>query len=891
MDFNIPTIITKRNTDSNGNPISVKLIELRQVMDNHSCVVLSQIPDELNRVIIEGFTEVFDIEKLDKKNFKVDYSQGIVYFHPFNIGKSLTIEYYGLGYELISVSRIFSYTDKNGRTIETLEEILDRSKLQLDLVESLGGAIKVIEKLDENVKNANNLNNYFDEKIPVATGLKNELDGLVTDAKGWKDQLKQDVADGKILQPKLQKNVEDAKVLQPLLNNDIEVGTPLQENLHSDIVEANKWKDQLHTDIEEGKTLQPLLAETISSGNTTNQQLNQSITNAQGDIAKIEATGNEIINIISSEWVYNETSKMYEKQITHTCNSENVHVTCKTSDTKEGLHLPWKIVDKSNILLKSEEAIGVNVIISARYYKPLTDNTTTQEVIDARKGELTLLDKMNKVDEQLETIETNISNGISADFLRKNKQGLYAVNIVGDSISHGANAKTMYNDSWVGLLRKSLQIEFNTTNYGFINAYGRVSNAVGIFEEYLFISNLVAGWNLITQSDNLGFACRKTDVIGATLKCVAMEYENRKKIGVAVIKDVDGGNLEIKATSTSSKTVTNTYNLNSSSKSHEIIWIDIESIGQLFSLEIKNLNGSNTITGFYLIDDFDNVVLNNYSRSGARIEDLNDYVVDNIFDAEVVIFALGYNRTIDMDTYLNKCKNAFDKYKPKMYVIDFCWDKTRKDISLKLKEFASSLGVPYIRILNTHVDNAQVLVDSGFLSDTSHPSLKGHTIIAEKIMTSLKTSFATRKSIEMFKTQQKTIADINDGVIVYKGRYDITDSNYNLFRDIKMRLEIIINSGSVNNLYLQKFSDGKLYLMADENRSAISKPIANGKGLKTITNGYVENIDISGVIDFADDYTEKIKTLPDNIKIKIIGGIVDNITTIKTNLLDYIKYN
>lgn len=36
MDFNIPTIITKRNTDSNGNPISVKLIELRQVMDNHS---------------------------------------------------------------------------------------------------------------------------------------------------------------------------------------------------------------------------------------------------------------------------------------------------------------------------------------------------------------------------------------------------------------------------------------------------------------------------------------------------------------------------------------------------------------------------------------------------------------------------------------------------------------------------------------------------------------------------------------------------------------------------------------------------------------------------------------------------------------------------------------
>lgn len=54
IDFNIPTIITKRNVDSGGNPISVKLIEIRQIMDNYSCVVLSQTPDEYNRIYIEG---------------------------------------------------------------------------------------------------------------------------------------------------------------------------------------------------------------------------------------------------------------------------------------------------------------------------------------------------------------------------------------------------------------------------------------------------------------------------------------------------------------------------------------------------------------------------------------------------------------------------------------------------------------------------------------------------------------------------------------------------------------------------------------------------------------------------------------------------------------------
>lgn len=365
IDFNIPTIITKRNVDSGGNPISVKLIEIRQIMDNYSCVVLSQTPDEFNRIYIEGFTEVFDIEKLDKKNFKVDYNQGIIYFHPFNIGKAIAIEYYGVGYELISASRVFTKVDKYGNVIDTLEEILNRVSLQLKLIESLGGAIKVIEKLDEDIKNANNLNAYFDEMIPEATELKNELDTIVTDAKGWKDQLKQDV--------------EDGKVLQPLLHND------------------------------------------IIQGREVKQQLDQSIADAQDDINKIEAKGNEVVNITSSQWTYNDTSKMYEKQITHTCNSENVHVTCKTTDTKEALFLPWKIVDKSNILLKSDEAINVSVVISARYYKALIDNTTTQEVIDARKGELTLKDKIDKIDEGLETIVNNNYCGIH--FLNCTKDG------------------------------------------------------------------------------------------------------------------------------------------------------------------------------------------------------------------------------------------------------------------------------------------------------------------------------------------------------------------------------------------------------------------------------------------------------------------------------------
>lgn len=94
INFNIPSIIAKRNVDSEQNLISVKILETKQVMDNHYCIVLNQLPDRNRRLFIEGFTEIFDIEKLDKKNYKVDYAQGVVYFHPRTVGKVIVVDYY-----------------------------------------------------------------------------------------------------------------------------------------------------------------------------------------------------------------------------------------------------------------------------------------------------------------------------------------------------------------------------------------------------------------------------------------------------------------------------------------------------------------------------------------------------------------------------------------------------------------------------------------------------------------------------------------------------------------------------------------------------------------------------------------------------------------------------
>ena len=289
-----PVIITKRNTDSESNPISVSLIETRQIFDG-AFIVLKQVPDELYRVNVQGYTEVFDVERLKVHEFKVDYEQGIVYFHPKAIGKTIVVEYYGRGYELISASRIFTKYDKFGNVIETLE----------DVIEKIHEINPILDKFADNEKLINQFN----------------------------------------------ADIEDAKELQSILHNDIMQGTQ------------------------------------------TKQQLEESIANAQNDIATIKATGNVEMLVSTNEWHLNVD--VYEKEITHDLNSENPHISFKNADTKEGATIGYKIIDKTRILLKSDEAINLSVTLSASYYKPLINTDVDEgEIVGAREGKASLRDNM-----------------------------------------------------------------------------------------------------------------------------------------------------------------------------------------------------------------------------------------------------------------------------------------------------------------------------------------------------------------------------------------------------------------------------------------------------------------------------------------------------------------
>lgn len=150
--------------------------------------------------------------------------------------------------------------------------------------------------------------------------------------------------------------VQESEVLINQLNSDIKIATPLQENLHNDVLMASEKRNELENAMNE----------------------------AQVDIDKVVASGNFMLNVLSGQWVKNGSS--YEKVVSHPCNSENVHISCRNTTTNDAVTIGYRILNRSSILLKSDEAIDMSVIISASYYKSTVDLNTdiTEDVIKAR---------------------------------------------------------------------------------------------------------------------------------------------------------------------------------------------------------------------------------------------------------------------------------------------------------------------------------------------------------------------------------------------------------------------------------------------------------------------------------------------------------------------------
>ena len=152
IDYKSPIIILW-NTDSSGNPVSEEILnESKQVVQN--TIVLTQIPDKFYRVLVTGFVEIEQHEEITSETqFKVNYQNGIITFHPSQEGQTINIDkYFGRGVIFTPASRIYTGVDSSGNITQTLYDIIELVKSAIDNLEELDTVVSNAQSIIDNTK-------------------------------------------------------------------------------------------------------------------------------------------------------------------------------------------------------------------------------------------------------------------------------------------------------------------------------------------------------------------------------------------------------------------------------------------------------------------------------------------------------------------------------------------------------------------------------------------------------------------------------------------------------------------------------------------------------------------------------------------------------------------
>lgn len=172
---------------------------------------------------------------------------------------------------------------------------------------------------------------------------------------------------------------------------------PLSIEVIGSVLSGNKEPSKnLITSIEE---LENVIDNKINQANAKKTELDTSIENAQDDINTINSAGNRTYTIPSTAWVGTEPNLSYILE--HNLGGENLIVGVIDNDTKLSSMPDYKSIDSMKIELYSTTRRNITVTINKSAYTGSDSEWVSQEVIDARKGEVSLGNRLDGINSQL----------------------------------------------------------------------------------------------------------------------------------------------------------------------------------------------------------------------------------------------------------------------------------------------------------------------------------------------------------------------------------------------------------------------------------------------------------------------------------------------------------
>ena len=370
-------------------------------------------------------------------------------------------------------------------------------------------------------------------------------------------------------------------------------------------------------------------------------------------------------------------------------------------------------------------------------------------------------------------------------YLMNNAGG--GVNIIGDSISHGAYSGNAYTNHWTYLLARSVAAAFDTRSLGFFPTDGLYNSVASLDTPQIVDVAFSAGWGA-TESNpapynyplgDIGAAA--ADIIngkayssttsGATMTITMPSICER--VVLLFTKQSGGGVFNITVNGSAAGTI-NTANATTLYNQGQSITVVDNGKGECVIVLTKadanptQINATvGLLSGDIGINDFSKrMAVHNYSQKGRLLSNMSEACVIRACNAPALIMALGFNdwgtnNSDTNDTNFNAFKQRIDwliqyanVYKTLIVVPDFIWyagptSRTRAQLQRLAREtngiylpfadwFFSDGTVPTISPL-------QLNSPLGLWADTSHPGPLGNELIFATIATAMGLPVTSKK--------------------------------------------------------------------------------------------------------------------------------------------------
>ena len=295
----------------------------------NNIIVLSEIPSELDHVVIDNYVEVYDKEPLSNE-FVVNYQNGIITFNLSEEGKIVTAKYKGKGIILYPASRIYTSIDDFGEVDRTLGDVVDNIDVVMNAVNNLDGSINEANtskteldntiflgdatksNLDVSIDNANIINDTLSNTttgtIKKATDINATLLSTISTSESTNTILSNTNSQAQTTKSNLNSSISTGNILKTNLDNNISTGTTLKIALDTNISDGNQLKTDLPPIINDANTAKTNLNNSISEGNILKGDLNNSI--SEGNILKDDL--NDIITGTDYEQIILNLAKVKE---------------------------------------------------------------------------------------------------------------------------------------------------------------------------------------------------------------------------------------------------------------------------------------------------------------------------------------------------------------------------------------------------------------------------------------------------------------------------------------------------------------------------------------------------------------------------------------------------